>query len=189
MKILLIGHDVETFIKIVRLFAVDGRGYVARGVQRGAVRTQNDARRHAVRFKIDDLRPFAFDQQALLFQFFDDGSHLVVIKTFARPTVEMYVQKVVYPAHLFEGQFFEPLEEREALLVLVLDFFEKSARLVVERSVLFRLFVKTHVERVEGAQASLFDLFFRAPALVGADEFAELCAVIAQMVDPDRFIT
>ena len=55
VQILLIGDHVQAFIKIVRLLTVQRRGDVARGVQARAVRTQNDTRRHAVRFQIDDL--------------------------------------------------------------------------------------------------------------------------------------
>ena len=68
---------------------------------------------------------------------------------------------------------------------VVLDLFEIGARLVVEGTVLFRFLVETHVQRVERAQASLFDILFFAPALVRGNEFSELRAVVAEVVDAD----
>ena len=103
MQVLLVGDDVEALVKIVRLLAVDRRGEVARGVQRGAVRAQDEAGRHVVGGEVDDLRPLAFDEKPFLFEFVDDGLHLVDVKALARPAVEMHVEKVVYPAHVFEG--------------------------------------------------------------------------------------
>ena len=45
--------------------------------------------------------------------------------------------------------------------------------------------METHIQRVEGAQAPLFDLLAAAPALVRGDELAELGAVVAEVVDAD----
>ena len=59
VQILLIGDDVEAFIEVVRLFAVDGGGEVARRIEGGAVRAQDEAGRHAVGFEVDDLRAVA----------------------------------------------------------------------------------------------------------------------------------
>ena len=59
MQVLLVRHDVQALVKIVGIFAVDGGGNVARGVQGSAVRAQDDARRHAVLLQIDDLRAVA----------------------------------------------------------------------------------------------------------------------------------
>ena len=95
----------------------------------------------------------------------------------------MHVQKFINFGDVFQGEFLEPLEERHALLVTLFDLFEIGTRLVVQRLVRFRFPMKADVQFVERAQAALFHVLAAAPALERGYEFAELRAVITQMVD------
>ena len=186
VQILLIGDDVEAFIEVVRLFAVDGGGEVARRIEGSAVRAQNEAGRHAVGFEVDDLCAVALLQEPLFFEFFDDGRHLVGIKALARVRIEGDVQLFVDALDVAERQRLEPIEELVRLFVAALDEAEVFARFRFHR--LVRLLVEADVEIVDGVDAALFRFLAAAPALVGGDELAELGAVVAQMIDAHRVI-
>ena len=67
MQILLIGDNVQAFIKIVSFFAIYGGGKVTRGIQRSSVLCENKTGRHAVFFEIDHRRAFAYRKQTFFF--------------------------------------------------------------------------------------------------------------------------
>lgn len=122
MQVLLIGDDIETFIKIVRFLAVDRGRHIPRGIERGAVRFQNNTGRHAVILKLDHLRAATFDEQSLFFQLVHDGLHFIRIKAFSRVRIETNVEERINFLHVLEGQLLKPTEQGETFLVPVFDF-------------------------------------------------------------------
>ena len=95
----------------------------------------------------------------------------------------MHIQDVIDLGHLAQREFLKPGKQGKRFLVAVLDLFEPSAALLLKGRVLFRLLVEADIQRQECADAALLDRVAVAPALVGADELAELRTPVAQVVD------
>ena len=186
VQVLLICHHIETLIKIIGVFAVDGGSYVARGVERSAVRAQNKAGRHAVLLKVDNLRTVALLEQTLLPELVDDGLHFIGIKPFAGVAVEVHVNALIYLFYILQCELLEPIKQLVGLLIAAFYQAEVLAGFLLH--LLIGLVVEAHIEVVYGMDAALFDLLPVAPMLIGADEFAELRAIVAEVIYTYGFI-
>ncbi len=97
------------------------------------------------------------------------------------------MQLFVNALYIFERERFEPLEQGVRLFVTAFDFEKIFARLAFH--FLVRLVIETHIQFIDCMNPAAFDLFLDAPALISADEFSELRAVIAEVIDPHRLVT
>ena len=183
MEILLIGDDVEAFIKVVGILAVDGGSDIPGGIDGGAVLFDNQAGRHVVLTEIHHLGTFAQGQQALVPQFLNDGFHLVDIKAFAGIAVKGDTEQIIDPGGVLEGNILEPGENLQGFGIAVLDPLEPGAAFILQGRILFRLFMEADVKSLQFGDAALLNRFLRAPLFVGADHLAELGAPVAEMVD------
>ena len=82
VQVLLVRHDVKTFVKVIGLFAVKSRRKVAGGVKGSAVSLYEKARRHTVFLQIDDFGSVAFLDETFPVQFLNrDDDHRPVSGT------------------------------------------------------------------------------------------------------------
>ena len=188
MQVLLIRDDVKAFIEVIMLLTIARGGKVARGVKRRSVRTQYNTRRHSVLFEIHHLRAFARFKQPFFTQFVYDGLHFIVIKTLARVRIESNIEFFINFIDFFKREFLEFIEQPDAFFVAVFDKFEVFSRFVVHFGIVFAFLMVLDVQAREFFHAALFDFFRATPTLIRVDEFAELSAVVAEMVYADRVI-
>ena len=90
MQGLLIGHDVQAFVKVVFLFAVYRRGYIPRGIKAGAVLLNYYAGGHAVFVQHYHLRALALFKQSLFLQLGNYRLPFILIKAFAGIGIKGY---------------------------------------------------------------------------------------------------
>ena len=93
-----------------------------------------------------------------------------------------------HPLRILERKLLEPVEQFQRFLVAVLDGLEPAAALVLQRGVMLGFLMEAHIQAGERFHAFTLHLLSVAPELVGADQLAELCAPVAQIVDGDRFV-
>ena len=188
MEILLVSNDVQALVEVVSLFAVVRRREIACSVERGSVRTQYYAGRKIVRGKIDYHRAFAFDEKTFVFEFLNDGRHLVVIETFARIRVERNVQKFVDLSYFRERYALEIIKEFNAFLISRLDEPKIFPSRVVHRRIQLRFLVIFNVKAGDLFQPDLVDDRPIAPLFVCVNEFSELRSVVPEVVDADGVV-
>ena len=187
MQILLACHHVQALVEIIRLFAVERRRKVARGVQRGPVRAHEQAGRHVVA-QAHYFCAVVVHEQALLREKVENGLHFVVIETFARIGIERHVKALVDFLHLFQSGLFEAVEDGKRFFVAVFYLLEPGARLVVQHGVFLRFLVEFHVYIHKRTHSALFYILVVTPQFVSHYKFAELRAPVAQMVYSHRVI-
>ncbi len=186
VQALLCGRDVDRLVEVIRLLAVDRRSDIARVIDGGAVAFNEDAGRHVPLGQVDDLRAVVQFEKAertdLLDRLFHEAA--LHIEGLARVGVEVDAELTVGLRVLREGDVAEPFPEREVLGIALLELVEFSPRQVLERRILFRLFMELHVEPHELVDADPLDGLTVAPAAEGHDLLSELRAPVAEVVDP-----
>ena len=168
---------------MIGVHAVQGRGQIPGGVQRGAVLFQDNAGRHVIFLQIHHIGALGFHQQVFGLEFIHHPAHLVVIKALAGIGIEFHAQKVIHLGHVVQGDALEPFEGLQGLLVAVLDLLKPGAAQIQQALVLFALLVKLHIQLNQRVHSALFHLFPASPELVGGQHLAELGSPVPQMVD------
>ena len=186
MQGLLIGDHIQAFIEIIFLLAIYGRGYIPRGIKAGAVLFNYNAGGHGVIVQFYHLRALAFFQQPLLFQFGHYRLPFILIKAFSGIGIKGYAQKGIYAGYVPQGNILKPCEDFHGLPIVVLNFLEPGAGLVLQG--LVSLLIEADVKLYQFVYAGALHLLAAAPKLIGADELAELSAPVAQMVNAYAFI-
>ena len=92
MQGLLISYDVQAFMKIIFLLAVNGGGYVPRRIKAGAVLFNYYAGGHIIFIQHYHLRAFALPKQSFFLQFGYYGLPFILIKAFAGIGIKGYAQ-------------------------------------------------------------------------------------------------
>ena len=152
------------------------------------VRFQNDAGRHAVGFEIDDLRSAALHEQALFSQFVHHGLHFIRIKALSRIRIETNIEQIINFLYVFQREFFEPMKEFQTFRIPLFDFLKVRTGFVVVFGMYLRLAVETDVQLIQSPNPALFHGISIPPTLIGGNEFPELRAVVAEMIDSYRLI-
>ena len=187
VQVLLTCHHIKALIEVIRLFAIERRRKVARGVQSGAVRTHQKAGRHIVA-KAYHFRAVVVHQQTFLRKQIEHGLHFIIVKALPGIRIERDVKAFIYLLHLFQSGSFEAVEYVQSFLVPVFYLLKPSASFVVQLGVFLRFLVKFDIYIHKRTHAALFYILVVAPKFVCHNEFAELRAPIAQMVYAHRVV-
>ena len=182
------SSHVQTLVEVVVLLAPYCGGYVPCGVQAAAVAFYQQAGRHAVVGQIHHLCPLTFRHKPLFLQHTQGLLHFVVVEAFAVPAVEMHVQTLVDTLYLRQRYLLEKLKQPGGFGVALLDFYKPLARLLRKRGIFRLLLVEFHVQPLQFGNALLFHALPVPPQLERHYHFAELRAVVAQMVNAHHVV-
>ena len=189
--------NVDHLVKVVLALTVYSSRNVTRGIKRGSVALEYQARSHSVLLKINDRRAVVYLQKSHIAKLLNLRGHLIGIEALALIAIKFNAKLLICLLIFSKAYINKPTPKSDIFLITILELTKFCSRfigkrgicgntlLLVTRNCVIYFYVKSN----QCVNSAVFDFLTVTPLFVSYNKLSKLCSPVSEIVDSNTLVS